>query len=111
MEVIVRPRRAGKTTECVKQSAELWARIITFSRTEADRLNEMAERSNLKIPVVMSFAEYMRDVRGTDRLPIIIDNLDMILENYLSAKIYTITATGQSGVSIRSIFDTDPGAD
>lgn len=96
MKIINEPRGAGKTTKLVewlksakKQHPKCYPIIITFSATEAKRLQV---EYDLRPDQVMSWHQYQQRVSGINEV-LALDNADMILEDLVHSKIDIITIT------------------
>lgn len=79
MELDVRPRRAGKTTDAIKRAAERWLYIVVINRQEQRRVFEEAKRMGLNIPFPITFEEFLTGKFGRGIRGFIIDNLDVCL--------------------------------
>lgn len=92
MDVIIRGRGKGKTTECIKRSAEKFYYIVCINHKEALRVAEEARRLDLAIPFPLTAFEfnqrlyYPAGVKG-----LIIDNADQILAQMARVPIDLIT--------------------
>ena len=98
MKIILKPIRAGKTTELIKLSAEKQFSIICFNRQEALRVASNAKYHGFKIPFPMTYDElinkyyYGKGIKG-----ILVDNADMFID-YIAGELYVeaITITAQA---------------
>lgn len=81
MEIILRPRRAGKTTEIIRKAAETFSYIVCKDREESRRVVEQAEKMGLDIPFPITVDEFIggqffgKGIKG-----FYIDNAELILE-------------------------------
>lgn len=101
MKVIVRPRRAGKTHELlewVKQGERTdsypgWSRIIlTHTLDEAQRLRT---REDMYYHQVFSVGEWQSARIGYPSPEIGVDNLDIIVADYLRQMPTVVSMTGE----------------
>jgi len=94
MKIIIRPRRMGKTTELIKQSGKEWKYIVCHSHQEAIRIQEQARRINIKIPLPITYQEFLaKEYYGKRIKGFLIDNIDFLLQYISIVKIDTITLT------------------
>lgn len=87
MKIIMRPRGQGKTTELLYTSEVTDYRIICSTQQEKESLKRQALELNLFIPTPMTCKEYLcgRGRRGLKDKGIMIDNVEMILPEILTA--------------------------
>lgn len=95
MEVIVRPRAAGKTMELIKRASQTQSYIVCFSHAEATRVANTARAAGYDIPFPLTASEFLsgsyhfQGCRSQGKL--LIDNLDRILQNIAKAPIEAVT--------------------
>ena len=103
MEVVVRPRRAGKTNELIewvkqgekRRAYPFWTRIIlTYSMQEAERLRK-TPAFGLDYHQVFSAKEWRNRYRGTKPLEVGVDNADILLRMFVDENITRVTMTGE----------------
>jgi len=100
MEIILRPRGWGKTTELIKKCAEEGGYIVVFSREEARRVAMVAEQQCIKIPYPLTLEEAMHAYSlGVKKFHI--DNAEQILQKLLPSPIATIALTEDEDKSAR----------
>lgn len=101
MKIIVRPRQGGKTRELIRWVKEgkptgsypFWSRIIlchTFD--EAQRLRT---EGSLEYRQVFSVREWRQSHIGPDPMEIAVDNVDLVLMDYLGMMPSHITLNGE----------------
>lgn len=98
MEVIVKGRQKGKTTELIKKSAETGYYILTENRNRAVSIADLAQEMGYKIPFPTTVFEYQRShgFRGSYIKNIYIDDADAILKSMFSRVIIeAVTMTTQ----------------
>ena len=96
MQIILRKRQMGKTTELIRMSAETFAYIVVPTKNDASRVFQMAKKMGLDIPFPLSFDEFIRgQYHGKNIKGFLIDNADMLLQ-YMS-----------KGVAIKAISLND----
>lgn len=86
MEVIVRGRRSGKTTELIKLAAENFNYIVCRNHQSADMIAKQAREMGLDIPHPITFRE-LRDKRfsGRGMKGLMIDDADLLLQELAGA--------------------------
>jgi hypothetical protein len=81
MKKIIKPRRAGKSTELIRMSEESGAYIIVSSRARANFLFQLAHETGHKIPFPVTYREYEQSrFRGSFVRHILIDDADDLLQ-------------------------------
>lgn len=94
MLVVARGRRQGKTTRAILDSAQTGATIITPNVIMARHVEMMAKEMGVEIPAPVSFDFVMRGgLRGSEIRKVIIDDVDVILADMVSANILEITVS------------------
>lgn len=81
MEIILKSRGAGKTTDLIRKSAKSKAYIICFSQDEAHNIVHLANNMGLKIPFPISYREFLNEqyyAKGIKSF--LIDNADGLLQ-------------------------------
>jgi hypothetical protein len=92
MEIIIRPRQGGKTTEALQRAAEHFAYIVVATRQEADELWARAKLLKLDIPMPITWDEfrrgryYRKGVKG-----FVIDNLDRCIQSDHPVPVVAVT--------------------
>lgn len=86
------PRGYGKTYQLIKKSAETGDYIVCTNRIQASELQNKASELGLKIPLPITFEDFLkRNHLGTNIKGILIDNADMLLECISKIPINAIT--------------------
>ena len=86
MDIIHRPRQAGKTTEIIKRAAEEFLYIIVVNRHEADRVFAQAKDMGLDIPFPVTIQELMGSkATGIKVNGVAIDNAELILRHIVES--------------------------
>lgn len=81
MRVINRPRAGGKTHEIIKLCAEKGGYIVCFNRQEANRVFHVAKNMGLKVPLPITFREFIeRKYHAPGITQFLIDNLDICIQ-------------------------------
>ena len=81
MQIILRKRQMGKTTELIRISAETFAYIVVPTRKDAGTVSEMAKDMGLDIPFPLTYDEFIRgQYYGKNIKGFLIDNADMLLQ-------------------------------
>jgi hypothetical protein len=94
MKIDIRPRRAGKTTDLIKECAENGGYIVCAHRREAHNIHKAARQMGLEIPLPITFNEFVRgEFVGIGVKVIYIDNIDLCIQSISSAPVKTITAS------------------
>jgi hypothetical protein len=95
MKKIIKPRRAGKSTELIRMSEESGAYIIVSSRARANFLFQLAHETGHKIPFPVTYREYEQSrFRGSFVRHVLIDDADDLLEHlFREVTIDAITMT------------------
>ncbi len=94
MKIVLRNRRCGKTTELAAWAHANNGIIITINVQEAERI---CKAYDLPRSRVVSFHEvYTNKVMlGRGDVPVAIDNLDLVVQNFLGFTIDTASLTGE----------------
>jgi len=88
---------SGKTTKLIEISSKKWFYIVCHSIQEANRIADEAERLGKKIPLPITFHEFLGNSYYSQGIKgFLIDNVDMMIQ-------------GMSIVPIHAITLTDPG--
>lgn len=94
MQVILKARGAGKTTEAVRLVKEKNGLLLCSNRREAERLREV---HGLKADQCMAWEEAKERGllvgRANRPSPVVIDNVDIILTSMLGTKVDWVTIT------------------
>ena len=94
MEVILSPRRSGKTTRLIEQCAKDGGYIVSISHAEAYRVAQRAREMGLSIPFPLTPPEFVgKHYHGKVIKWFYIDNADMFLQSLTTIPIATITLT------------------
>jgi hypothetical protein len=93
MKIDIRPRRAGKTTDLIKECAENGGYIVCCHKREAERIHKTATDMGLSIPLPMTWYEFMQGLYSSNVRILYIDNIDMCLQHAARVPIRTITAS------------------
>lgn len=99
MRTISGGRGEGKTTTLIKISADSGAYIVCFSMKEADRVHMEAIKMGLKIPLPITYDEFIsRHYSPKGVRSLLIDNVDMLLQ-YIAKGTpiegYSLTPSGE----------------
>lgn len=87
MELIIAPRRMGKTEKLIHRSGETYDTIVCGSTKEANRIFQKATNLKLKIPYPLTYDQFLkRDFEGQNISGFLIDNLEHLLR-YISREI------------------------
>ncbi len=93
-KIVIKAARAGKTHAAILESAATGATILCFNDAEADRVRICANHMGKKIPLPVSIGNFVSKTRGRSNRKYIVDNADMILEQFMNHPIEMITLTG-----------------
>ena len=94
VEIILSPRKSGKTAKLIEQCAEKGGYIVCFDHDEAYRIAQRAREMGLFIPFPLTSVEFFeRSYFGRNIKQFYIDNADIILQGLTSVPIATITLT------------------
>jgi hypothetical protein len=94
MNIIIKPKGGGKTTEAIRLSAKHWYYIVCLSRNEAYRISKEAQKLDLDIPFPLSFEDLVLGRFSSNIDGFIIDNVDMLLQQLArGVKVDTLTFT------------------
>lgn len=93
MELILRPRQAGKTTDLIKMCNKNWGYIVCATRQEADRVFRHAHKLKIDIPLPITWEEFLRGTYGHGCKQFYIDNLDLCIQNHSRLPIRAVTMT------------------
>lgn len=99
MKYIIKESGKGKTVDCIKECEKIKKSIIVcFSLQEAGRVADTARELGINIPMPITFDEAL-SLKNSYYEYFIIDNIDMILQEFLPRKIHAITMTGSHYLS------------
>ena len=90
MNLIISPRRQGKTTELIKKSAARGGYILCSDIRHAHEIAEQAKSMGLVIPFPLTFVDYQQKMSNSIK-EIYIDNLDLFIHYLFSSKVETAT--------------------
>lgn len=93
MKVVAMPRGVGKTTALIKRSAETQIPILVSTSSARNHIKQSAERLGLEIPTPIVATPQVISHMASARLPAIIDNAEMILNDMFGGKIDTMSVT------------------
>lgn len=96
MNIEVSKRRSGKTTKAILKSAKTKAKIVVFSREEAQRVFNVATGMELDIPFPVTIDEFLNKpfVRH-HHAGLILDNVELLLARVFSGhKIHLAMMSG-----------------
>lgn len=103
MEIVLSPRRAGKTTQLIKMAAEDHLYLVCCTYGEMRRvwllMLKMKEKGEIETlpPQPLTFDEFLegkyypRGIKG-----FLIDNADLLLQRLSYSRIFAITLTSDS---------------
>lgn len=82
MDVILKPRQSGKTTELVNNTIKYNGYLLVHSNEEKDRLERRYPELKNKI-FLMNAVTIKEKLRGRPLVPIFIDNVEFLLQQLL----------------------------
>jgi len=92
MKIIFRPRRAGKTTDLIKECSEKGGYMVCHNYEEAHRVFKLAKDMGLNIPLPITYAQFVnKEYYGIGVKSFHIDNIDMLITYISSVPVETIT--------------------
>ena len=91
MKIIAKPARTGKTHELIKLSAETGDYIVCKSLHEANGIQCIAMDLGLKIPLPITYREFIAGDYSPNIKGLLIDNVDRIVQ-YMARPTATINA-------------------
>lgn len=95
MDIIIRPRRGGKTVEAIKLAAEHDYYIVCPNAVQVKQVARQAQEMSLKIPFPITWWDFMHQAYyGKNIKGFVIDNLDMCLQSMTPVNIEGITING-----------------
>lgn len=90
--LIIKPRQTGKTFDCIKESAETGAVIVTSNYMNVQHLKMNAKREGFDIPNPISALDIINNnVRLDENIQLIIDDADHVLSTIFNRPIKTIS--------------------
>jgi hypothetical protein len=94
MEIILRGRNLGKTTDLIIKAAEEYSCIVCYSKQEANRIFKQATNMELYIPFPITVTEFIEGkFHGREIESFCIDNIETLLHRLArGVKITCITA-------------------
>ena len=92
MKIISLPRRAGKTTVAIKESAKTGKYILVLNKQQARSLFTQSQKLGLNIPFPITLDKIL-DNKSLWVKEIIVDEAGIILEHLLGRNITMITIT------------------
>lgn len=95
MKIIVRPRRAGKTYDLIKQAAEENLYIICPNRSQVHDIADQARKMELVIPFPLTWQEFIQQqYYGKHIEGFVIDNLDICIQSMSPVEIKAVSLNG-----------------
>lgn len=95
MQIIIRPRRAGKTYELVKMAAENNSYIVCPNSTQVRSIADLAREHNFNIPFPLTWQEFVhQQYYGKHIDNFVIDNLDMCIQSMTPVEIKAVSLNG-----------------
>lgn len=91
MDLILKPRQAGKTTELIKMSNKEWLYIICCNKQRVEHISKMAQNMGLDIPYPISLGEL--PLRSPYIKKVLIDDADDVLTYLIGKEIKAISIT------------------
>lgn len=95
MQIVLRPRQQGKTTELIRQAMQTNGYIVCHSERECDRVFQHAQKLGFNIRMPITWRQFVEDRGAYSELEYHIDNLDMCLESMTNKKIFSVSLTEQ----------------
>lgn len=80
MELIIRPRQGGKTTETLRLAAEHFAYIVVPTQADQERIWRLSLQLQLNIPYPITWAEFVAGARGRRIDAFVIDDVDRCIQ-------------------------------
>lgn len=94
MNIIIKGRRAGKTTDLIKLSAETGQYILVADFERARSVADLARKLKLKIPYPVTILEAQKyGFQDTFIRTILVDDADDVLQRILGVQIAAMTLT------------------
>lgn len=90
MKKIILERGKGKTTELIKISSETGDYIVCASIDEAAYIQSMANELGLRIPLPITYNEFLKGYYGRQISGFLIDNVERLLYS-ISDKVNAVT--------------------
>lgn len=97
MKILDIPRKIGKSTQCVYESAATGNMIVAYSRAHKDYLMSLAKKYELDIPEPVSIDD-IDHVKITNN--VIVDDVDLLLSRILGCNVSLAT---QSSAAIEKV--------
>jgi hypothetical protein len=92
MEIIIRPRQGGKSTEALRRAAEHFAYIVVATQQEGQELWARAKQLQLTIPQPITWAEFIKSrYYGRGVRAFVIDNLDRCIQSEHPVPVVAVT--------------------
>jgi len=94
VEIIVRPRQAGKTTELIRRAAETGGYIVCTDQRRARQIHQQARDLGLSIPFPLTAGEWRTDAYYPPGVrALLFDDLDRIIAGMSSVPVIAATWT------------------
>lgn len=96
MQIILRPRGAGKTTEIVKWCVEKGGYIVCKDLEECYRVAKIAKEAGYSIPFPISFDEFLsKPSYGRNIQQFLIDDADLLLQRLARGAVVCVISLTQ----------------
>lgn len=96
MEIIVRKRGEGKTTELIKLSANTGKVIVCINELDVARIIGYATKMGCIIPKPVTYSEFIgNNLSGREIAGVLIDNADTLISGLTNHKVDVVTMTGE----------------
>lgn len=97
IELIILPRRHGKTAEIIKIANKEWLYIVCCDRKRVEHISKMAKNMGLDIPYPVSLNEL--PLRSQYIKKVLVDDADDVLRNLIGKEIRAISMTKDESVN------------
>jgi len=96
MQIILRPRGTGKTTEIIRQCAEKGGYIVCKDLRECKRIEKAAREAGYSIPFPISFDEFLsKPSYGRNIQQFLIDDADLLLQRLARGAVVCVISLTQ----------------
>ena len=92
MKIISLPRKSGKTTAVIKESAKTRKYILVINKQQAQSIATIAQKSGYDIPFPVTLDEIMNN-KGPYIKEVIVDEAGVVLEHLIQKRITMLTIT------------------
>ncbi|WP_306353686.1 hypothetical protein [Flavobacterium sp. '19STA2R22 D10 B1'] len=106
MEIIIKNRRAGKTTSLIKLCSETQYTIVCANKKQVGYIGEVSIEMGINIPVPITFDEFVHKDYNDSIKGFLIDDADCFIQQLTKVKITAMTLSNDLETMTTSLKKT-----